>query len=88
MFGLEKDTKQVFKFDLELAVQDPSIMAEKLAWCMARQGEIKRLLRSGVSKEDYDRLGCMLQGYAALHRVLARLAEKEKQKKKPAKKRS
>ncbi len=72
MFGLEeKEKKEKFAFDLERRVKaEPQHLKELLAKAEKRILEIKKLLREGANEKDFDRLGILLHGYAALQKVL------------------
>ncbi len=80
MFGLEKDKKQKekFAFDLEEDLsKHPEKMKALLAKAQARMDELKKLLREGQSSEDFDQYGILLHGYAALQRVLKKVAREK-----------
>ena len=72
MYGLEeKEKKEKFAFDLERRVKtEPQHLKEILAKAEKRILEIKKLLREGANEKDFDRLGILLHGYAALQKVL------------------
>ena len=71
MFGLEKQPKERFAFDLEKELKEkPSRGKEILAVVEVKIHEIKKLLREGTSEKDFDRLGILLHGYASLQKVL------------------
>ncbi|MBI3211237.1 MAG: DUF5398 family protein [Simkania negevensis] len=78
MYGLEKKGKTLFEFDLEKELKgNPSKAKELLKVCESKIQEIKSALRQGTGSSDYDDLGVLLLGYAALQRVLTRLANKK-----------
>jgi hypothetical protein len=78
MFGLEKKGKGLFEFDLEKELKsDPSKAKELLKTVEARIQAIKNSLRQGTGSEDFDKLGILLHGYAALQRVLTRIGTKK-----------
>jgi hypothetical protein len=72
MYGLEeKEKREKFAFDLERRIKDePQHLKELLAKAEKRMAEIKKLLREGANEKDFDRLGILLHGYAALQKVL------------------
>ena len=77
MFGLEKKPKARFEFDLEKELKgDPHKLAEISKTVESRVQEVKQLLRQGAGSESFDQLGILLHGYAALQRVLNRMAKK------------
>ena len=75
MFGLEKKGKGLFEFDLERDLKkDPTKIKALQKKVDENIHEIKAVLRQGTASEDFDNLGIMLHGYAALKRVLNRIA--------------
>jgi hypothetical protein len=72
MYGLEeKERREKFAFDLERRIKnEPQHLKELLAKAEKRMAEIKKLLREGANEKDFDRLGVLLHGYAALQKVL------------------
>lgn len=77
MFGMEKKGKGPFEFDLEEELKkDPSKTRALLKEIEGNVSDIKTILRSGARSEDFDNYGILLHGYAALQRVLGRIAEK------------
>lgn len=73
MYGLEKEKKkgERFAFDLEKEIKEkPSRGKEILEKVEKRVQEMKKLLREGANEKDFDRLGVLLNGYAALQKVL------------------
>lgn len=72
MYGLEeKDKRQKFIFDLEKRIKDePQHLKELLAKAEKRIAEIKKYLREGANEKDFDQLGVLLHGYAALQKIL------------------
>jgi hypothetical protein len=72
MFGLEeKEKREKFAFDLEKRIKsEPQHLKELLEKAEKRMAEIKKLLREGANEKDFDRLGILLHGYAALQKVL------------------
>jgi hypothetical protein len=79
MFGLEKKGKALLEFDLEKELKDnPAKIKELLKRVEGHIQEIKGALRQGSSSEDFDNFGVLLHGYAALQRVLTRIANKHR----------
>lgn len=79
MYGLEKKAKATFEFDLEKDLKsDPNKIRELLKTADEKIQEIKATLRQGAGSQEYDNFGVLLHGYAALQRVLNRLATKKK----------
>lgn len=78
MYGLEKKGRALFEFDLEKELkQFPSKVKEYLKHCEEHIHAIKNSLRQGAASADYDNLGVLLHGYAALQKVLTRIANKK-----------
>jgi hypothetical protein len=77
MFGLEKKGKALFEFDLEKELKsNPSKAKDLLKTVESRIQEIKNILRQGTESEDFDKFGILLHGYAALQKVLTKVANK------------
>jgi hypothetical protein len=78
MYGLEKKEKALFEFDLEKELKsNPSKAKELLKMVEERIQTIKGTLRQGTSSDGFDNLGVLLNGYAALQKVLTKLANKK-----------
>ena len=78
MFGLEKKGKTLFEFDLEKELKgNPAKTKDLLKMIEGRIQEIKAILRQGTETEDFDKFGILLHGYAALQKVLTRIANKK-----------
>ncbi|MEM7174888.1 MAG: DUF5398 family protein [Chlamydiota bacterium] len=76
MFGLEKKGKQPFEFDLEKELKsDPKRKEKLLDHFATRTKELKSLLREGKAEENFDQCGLLLQGYAALTKVINRIGK-------------
>jgi len=77
MFGMEeKEKRERFAFDLEKRIKkEPEHGKEILEKAEKRIQEIKKLLREGAKEKDFDRLGILLHGYAALQKVLRKVAK-------------
>ena len=73
---MEKKPSHKFDFDLEKEIKEtPSRGKEILAKVEKRMQEIKKKLREGQSEKDFDRFGILLHGYAALQKVLKKIAK-------------
>jgi HPt (histidine-containing phosphotransfer) domain-containing protein len=78
MFGLEKKGNALFEFDLEKDLKgNPAKIKEMLQTVEKQIQEIKNTLRQGTESKDFDQLGILLHGYAALQKVLTRIANKK-----------
>lgn len=78
MYGLEKEKKAPFEFDLEQEIRkNPEKAREQLKMVETKMQEIKQLLRSGSSSEDFDQLGVLLHGYAAFQKTVNRILTKK-----------
>ncbi len=74
MYGLEKKPGEKFVFDLEKEIKDkPSRGKEILEKVEKRIHEIKKTLREGAGEKEFDKLGVLLHGYAALQKVLRKV---------------
>jgi Family of unknown function (DUF5398) len=79
MFGLEKKGRTLLEFDLEKELKsNPAKIKELLKTVEGHIHEIKSALRQGSSSDEFDNYGILLHGYAALQRVLTRIANKTK----------
>jgi hypothetical protein len=78
MFGLKKEKKGFFEFDLEKELKaDPSKGRAILTQVNEKVFKIKELLRSGAVSENFDDFGILLHGFTALQRVLNRIINKK-----------
>lgn len=78
MYGLEKKERALFEFDLEKDLKgNPSKAKELLKTVEGRVQKIKETLRQGTNSEGFDQLGVLLQAYAALQKVLTKVANKK-----------
>lgn len=78
MFGLEKQGKELFEFDLEKELKsNPTKTKELLKTIEERIQKIKGTLRQGAQSEDFDQLGVLLHGYAALQKVITKFTSKK-----------
>lgn len=74
MFGLEKKRGEKFAFDLEKDIKEkPSLGKKILDMVEDRVQEIKKHLREGAKEKDFDDLGILLHGYAALQKVIRKV---------------
>lgn len=76
MFGLEDQKKKKdneFIFELENELKDRAHYNRIKTQIDSRVQLIKETLRSGESKEEFDRFGMLLHGYTAFLKVMARL---------------
>ncbi|MBU6383557.1 MAG: DUF5398 domain-containing protein [Verrucomicrobia bacterium] len=74
MFGLEKQPDAKFEFDLEKEMkQKQNRGKEILDKVEKRIQELKKQLREGAKEKDFDELGILLHGYAALQKVLRKV---------------
>ena len=74
MFGLEKEPKKKFAFDLEKEIKErPSRGKEIIENVQQKIQEIKNLLREGSNEKEFDRLGVLLHGYISLQKVLGKV---------------
>ncbi len=79
MFGLEDKKKkklEEFVFDLEKELKIAKKHQEIKAKVEQRIQEIKRILRSGEEKEEFDDFGVLLHGYTSLLKVMSRFSPK------------
>lgn len=79
MFGLDSGKKkkkaEEFVFDLEIDLKTPGERVKIKQKIEGRVQEIKRILRSGENKDEFDRLGLLLHGYTSFLRVIARIVK-------------
>jgi hypothetical protein len=77
MFGMEskKKAKAIFQFDLEKELEEKPKQKEYAKRIEKRVLKIKDLLRTGSKKEEFNKLGVLLNGYHALAIVLGRAAK-------------
>jgi hypothetical protein len=74
MFGLEKKPGEKFAFDLEEEIKNkPTHGKQILKAAEERVLEIKKQLRDGTNEKDFDKLGILLHGYAALQKVIRKV---------------
>lgn len=74
MFGLEKKPGEKFAFDLEKKIkEEPPYGKEILEKVEKRIQEMKKQLREGANEKEFDQIGVLLHGYAALQKVLRKV---------------
>lgn len=74
MFGLEKEPPQKFAFDLEKDLKKhPHKKKELLDRITQNIHALKQQLREGTNEKDFEKLGLLLNGYAALQKVLTKI---------------
>lgn len=79
MFGLENQRKkkpEEFVFELEKELQDPKKHKEIKEKVENRIQEIKKILRDGENKKEFERFGLILHGYTSLLKVMTRFNPK------------
>lgn len=81
MFGLEdqkKSADQPIEFDLEKELRDPERCFKIKKQVEKRVQSLKSLLQSGIEKSEFEQIGALLYGYAALLKVVERILSKKK----------
>lgn len=74
MYGLEKKPEARFAFDLEKEIKKkPQHGKDILEKAEKKMAEIKKTLREGADQKDFDHLGTLLHGYAALQKILRKV---------------
>lgn len=79
MFGLENKKKGKpgeFVFELEKELGDPKKHREIKERVESRIQEIKKMLRDGENKKEFERFGLILHGYTSLLKVMSRFNPK------------
>lgn len=80
MFGLEGQQKkkkpEEFIFELEKELKSPTKRKEIKAKVEKRIQDIKRFLREGEKKKEFERFGLILHGYTSLLKVMSRINPK------------
>ena len=74
MFGLEKKDHKPFEFDLEKELKSSQRRKEVLKICEDKTAHLKQALRAGKASENFDQCGIIMQGYAALEKVVKRVS--------------
>jgi hypothetical protein len=76
MFGLEKEKRKKFSFDLEKEIEEKPENGKKyIEKAEARILEIKKQLREGATEAQFDELDILLNGYGALQKTLKKIAK-------------
>jgi hypothetical protein len=83
MFGMEKKAKEgaSFVFDIEKRLANEKERSEIAKRIEVRIRKIKDVLHTGSSKDVFEKLGIMLNGYHALVIVLGRASQEPKKRK-------
>jgi len=83
MFGMEKKPKEggAFVFEIEKSLANDKERTDIAKRIETRIRKIKDLLHTGSSKEVFEKLGVMLNGYHALAIVLGRASQEPKKRK-------
>ncbi|NGX41895.1 MAG: hypothetical protein K940chlam7_00169 [Chlamydiae bacterium] len=78
MFGLEGKKKkgEEFVFELEKELKDPKKHKELKDKVEKRIQDIKKILRDGGNKKEFERFGLILHGYTSLLKVMSRVSPK------------
>lgn len=80
MFGLEnqkkKQEQEEFVFELEKELKTKKKHGEIKKRIEERLQKIKNILRTGEEKEDFDKYGIILYGYASFLKVMSRFTPK------------
>lgn len=79
MFGLEDQGKkkpEEYVFELEKELMDPTKHKEIKDKVEGRIQEVKRILRDGENKKEFERFGLILHGYTSLLKVMSRFNPK------------
>jgi len=76
MFGLEKEEKEKFAFDLEKEIKTKPGHGKKfIDKAEERILEIKKLLREGTEEQQFEPLDILLRGYGALKKTIQKIAK-------------
>ena len=75
MFGLEKEKNKPFEFDLEKELKSNKRKKEVLQICEDKSQQLKQALRQGEASDNFDQCGIIMQGYAALTKVVQKAAD-------------
>jgi hypothetical protein len=78
MYGMEKKGKAPFEFDLERELKaHPAKIKELFKDVDSKIVALKHHLRQGSNSADFNQYGKLLHAFAALRRVLDRIANKK-----------
>ena len=75
MFGLKDNSKKPgdeFHFELEQELNDPKKHKALVKKVESKIQDLKKVLRDGEDKKDFERLALVLHGYTALLKVFSR----------------
>jgi hypothetical protein len=83
MFGMEKKPKEssAFVFDIEKSLKNEKERTDLAKRIETRIRKIKDVLHTGSSKDVFEKLGVMLNGYHALAIVLGRASQEPRKRK-------
>ncbi|MFQ5728819.1 MAG: DUF5398 domain-containing protein [Waddliaceae bacterium] len=80
MFGLgdkkPKKKENEFVFELETELMDPGKHKEMKNKIEGRIQEVKKILREGENKKEFEQFGLILHGYTSLLKVMSRFTPK------------
>lgn len=79
MFGMGENKKgkpAEFVFELENELKDPNRHKQIKDKVESRIQEIKKVLRDGENKKEFERFGLILHGYTSLLKVMSRFSPK------------
>lgn len=76
MLGMGEKKKKVpeFVFELEKELAGPEKQKQTKAHIETRIQEIKKALRDGANRKEFETLGLILHGYTALLKVISRIS--------------
>ncbi len=79
MFGLEKGSPQpLFQFDLEKdLMSNPEKSQNLLTEIESKITELKKMIREGAEKTEFNSCGVLLHGYTALQKVILKIINKK-----------
>lgn len=72
MFGLEKNKKEEFSFDIEKELKDPVKKRAYLEKIQSRIHRLQEIVKSDSAQQDLNRIAILLHGYSSLFKVLSR----------------
>ncbi len=72
-----KNKPQLFEFDLEKELKaDGEKLKKTLVEIDGKLQELKKALRQGCPKDEYEAYGNLVRGYTALQKVLSKITKK------------
>jgi len=75
MFGAEKKARGPFQFDIERElISNPKKAKELMEKVEKEKHELKNQLRTGISKQDFEVGGAIVQAFDALETVLKKIS--------------